>query len=481
MDYIKIHAYQEVNLGKEEETKSTFHNTIDHEEHSDTEDHESAKHVEEQKSEAKPVPDQMIVEHTTITTVSTDNTVASVEQEPDTNSPKILMVGRMEVYGSDDDDEEEYEYVTETESEEEEEITGEPKKPEVKEEEKEVIVSQKKEDVMDSKSLSQSKKKDQASPAVVKAKEEETKGSVEVEQDSQPPLDDKISKLAAAYRKRAEDAKLNRDESFSSILLKKGLNTTQRKVSFLRDERPYIRQQGYNKPLYKKSSVEDVMKIRSSDNTESQDVESMDEGTAARELANMLQELDGNYRNDYRQPNVKPTASASSPSLSQDRWRSSYFDSQSSRRMSTTDYSARNISQRMSLLRNANNTSYPSSTISSNNQEGLYDPFNSLSSSSKSGASSLNDVVPTKSMSTSNTPTAQMIHERMLRNNNKFGHYRRRSMNNIDTISSGSSASLRSKEGFVQNFYNLKKNNNSMSTISPENREQFIDFGKSNH
>jgi hypothetical protein len=92
--------------------------------------------------------------------------------------------------------------------------------------------------------------------------------------------------------------------------------------------------------------------------------------------------------------------------------------------------------------------------------------------------------MPTKSMSTSNTPTAQMIHERMLRNGNKLGHYRRRSVNNTDTISSGSSASLtsvRSREGFVQNFYNLKKNNNGMSAIPPESREQFIDFGKVNH
>lgn len=476
MDYIKLHAYQEVNLGKEEETKSTFHNTIDHEEHSDTEDHEPVKNVEEKKSEVQPVPDKIVVEHTTVTTTSIDSTVALVEQEPDTDSPKILMVGKMEVYGSDDsDDDEEYEYVIETESEEENEI---------KEEEKETVVSQEKEDTMYSKQLYQSTEKDQASPVVVKAKEEKNSEPIEVGQGSQSTSDEKISKLAATYRKQAADAKLKRDESFSSILLKKGLNTTRRRVSFLNDERLSTEQQGDNKPLYKTSSIDAVKRTISSDSTETQDTTGMEQDAAARELDNMLRELDTTHRNHYRQPNIRPTASASSPSLLQDRWRSSYFDSQSSRRMSTADNSVGNISQRISPSRNSNNTSDSSSTMSSNNMGDLYDPFNSLSSSSKSGANSLNDVMPTKSMSTSNTPTAQMIHERMLRNGNKLGHYRRRSVNNADTISSGSSASLasvRSREGFVQNFYNLKKNNNDMSTIPPESREQFIDFGKVNH
>ncbi|RCH88389.1 hypothetical protein CU097_008212 [Rhizopus azygosporus] len=471
MDYIKLHAYQEVNLGKEEETKSTFHNTIDHEEHSDTEDHELVKNVEEKKSEVQPVPDKIVVEHTTVTTTSIDSTVALVEQEPDTDSPKILMVGKMEVYGSDDsDDDEEYEYVTETESEEENEI---------KEEKKENVVSQEKEDTMYSKPLSQSTEKDQASPVVIKAKEEKNSEPIEVGQGNQSTSDEKISKLAATYRKQAADAKLKRDESFSSILLKKGLNTTRRRVSFLNDERPSTEQQEDNKPLYKTSSIDAVKRTISSDSTETQDTTGIEQDAAARELDNMLRELDTTHRNHYRQPNIRPTASASSPSLLQDRWRGSYFDSQSSRRMSTADNSVGNISQRISPSRNSNNTSYSSSTMSSNNMGDLYDPFNSLSSSSKSGANGLNDVMPTKSMSTSNTPTAQMIHERMLRNGNKLGHYRRRSVNNADTISSGSSASLasvRSREGFVQNFYNLKKNNNGMSTIPPENREQFIDF-----
>ncbi|KAG1153819.1 hypothetical protein G6F36_014537 [Rhizopus arrhizus] len=124
MDYIKLHAYSETDQGKGV-GKHTFHAAIDHEEHSDAEDHEQIKKsmsisldngLEKEEALEADLHEKPELEPSNPRASMT----SAIEEQSEAEALSIMMIGKMEVYGSDEDDEE-YVYVTDTESEGEEE------------------------------------------------------------------------------------------------------------------------------------------------------------------------------------------------------------------------------------------------------------------------------------------------------------------------------------------------------------------------
>ncbi|KAG1046930.1 hypothetical protein G6F43_010602 [Rhizopus delemar] len=477
MDYIKLHAYSETDQGKGV-GKHTFHAAIDHEEHSDAEDHEQIKKsmsisldngLEKEEALEADLHEKPELEPSNPRASMT----SAIEEQSEAEALSIMMVGKMEVYGSDEDDEE-YVYVTDTESEGEE------------EEQADIYAGNKKEEAYDY-DLPSEQYNSVIDVETIYSPQESDKSNNRPRIESIQPKSQSISKEKVDQAETSTCSTLPTiGDPYSSILLKKGLNT-KRRVSFLSENRNELNIEDLSQPkpnsLDGESLADKVKRVVSSDSVVNESSSSIEQEEAAVELDNMLRELDATHRSRsglYRQPDIRPTASASSPGILQDR-RNSYFRQQS-RRLSVADMDAGSVrygkdlqQQRVQSPKGSDNASYPSSTTNSD-QGDFYDPFYSLSSRTASTFNSNDQIKPTKSISAS-TPTAQMIHERMLKNS-KMDSYHRRSSINIDTVSSGSSCSLSSvrsrdnKNGFIHDFYNIKSNVASLK----DNKEQFIDF-----
>lgn len=421
MDYVKLHAYNEANKDRGGADRHTFHSTMDHEEHSDTEDHDDTKENTQTKTDT--------ISQTIPLDISTEADDIADDQT-EVESPSVMMIGKMEVYGSDEEDSDsEYVYVTDSEFEEEE---GEEKKGDG------VLPEPNTLDIADEPQLVE---KPVERPRIQTVQNRST-------------LEER-----GLYKNHISDSPTSPIRDGSSILLKKGLSARQR-VSFSGGQRPY--------EMNGETLAEKVNRVVSSDSV-SNDTININQEEAATELDNMLRELDSSHRSRSR--NIRPTASASSPGILQDR-KSSYFNKKDAQRVSPIDTDkgsrrfSRDLQQRILSPKSPDSLSQSPSTVSSGD---FYDPFYSLSSSSRSANTINSDgsIKPTKSTSTS-APTAQMIYERMLKNGNMDSYRRRRSSINTDTVSLGSVRSRESLSSITQDLYNAKP--------APENKEQFVDF-----
>ncbi|KAG1468669.1 hypothetical protein G6F56_003699 [Rhizopus delemar] len=421
MDYVKLHAYNEANKDRGGADRHTFHSTMDHEEHSDTEDHDDTKENTQTKTDT--------ISQTIPLDISTEADDIADDQT-EVESPSVMMIGKMEVYGSDEEDSDsEYVYVTDSEFEEEE---GEEKKGDG------VLPEPNTLDIADEPQLVE---KPVERPRIQTVQNRST-------------LEER-----GLYKNHISDSPTSPIRDGSSILLKKGLSARQR-VSFSGGQRPY--------EMNGETLAEKVNRVVSSDSV-SNDTININQEEAATELDNMLRELDSSHRSRSR--NIRPTASASSPGILQDR-KSSYFNKKDAQRVSPIDTDkgsrrfSRDLQQRILSPKSPDSLSQSPSTVSSGD---FYDPFYSLSSSSRSANTINSDgsIKSTKSTSTS-APTAQMIYERMLKNGNMDSYRRRRSSINTDTVSLGSVRSRESLSSITQDLYNAKP--------APENKEQFVDF-----
>jgi hypothetical protein len=469
MDYIKLHAYSETDQGKGV-VKHTFHAAIDHEENSDAEDHEQIKKniaiSLDNRLEKEEVLEADLHEKPELEPSNPMTSMTSAIEEPsEAEALSIMMIGKMEVYGSDEDDEE-YVYVTDTESE--------------GEEEKQVDIysENKKEEIYDS-DLPSEQYNTATAVEIIYTPRESDSNNDRPQIESIQPKSQSISEEKVDHAASSTSPTLSTiGDPYSSILLKKGLNT-KRRVSFLSENRDELNMEDLSRPkpnsLNGESLADKVRRVVSSDSVVNESSSSIEQEEAAIELDNMLRELDATHRSRsglYKQPDIRPTASASSPGILQDR-RNSYFKQQS-RRLSVADMDTGSVrygkdlqQQRVQSPKGSDNASYPSSTTTSD-QGDFYDPFYSLSSRTTSTFNSNDQIKPTKSISAS-TPTAQMIHERMLKNSKMDSYYRRSSIN-TNTVSSGSRDN---KNGFIHDFYNIKSNITSLK----DSKEQFIDFG----
>lgn len=357
----------------------------------------------------------------------------------------VMMVGVMEVYPSDEEgDEEEYEYVTESESEPESEV----------------------ETVHE--------------PAVM------GKETPKIESQPQRPAsqDEKVDRLMSAYQEMNRENAQTQSPPPSLLASKNNSFNNRRRVSFVETVPQETQESMVMKPVDPPRTLDRFNSFGMNYNQEEEFASSVDE--AAFELDDMLRELDSKriIRDGpeesvrYRTHNIKPTASISSPSLLQKQQQrrnnipsAQYFPNPQSRRMSTIE-----------------SPSYSrQSSISSQGYTDVYDPFDSLSS--KETASPLNSNSSRRSSiglgsirgaglinsSSSPPPTAQSIHDRMLKQSN-------------DSIASPSSpspvgsvksveqppASYRSSK-FIQEYH--RNQAPSPDVVVPDRVAGFIDFG----
>lgn len=491
MEYIKLHAYHEANQdrGDLKHTHHVIRDTIDNEDHSDSEDRvpvrinrKRSNTASSVMSETKAVPRKVPEEHH----IELDKKQVEliVATPPITHVPEapVMMVGVMEVYasGEDDDSSDEYEYVTETESEGEEDAVQHP--PEDTNPPQEIPQASKQEDTpqnpADKKEEESLDKDDEpiAPPRRPLMTQESSQSSI--------PQDEKVDRLMNAYQqsmqKERNSSPVQRPQS--SLLMSKnnGFNP-KRRVSFVETSSNAEQLSHLMQNITPTVSSSSTLDRYSTQSPEAQE-ENYDHSTsdnAAFELDDMLRELDSKriirdgvddsvrYRS---QPDIKPTASISSPSLLQ---------KQQQRRSHITTASQygqkQQSTRRMSTIESPSYSSQPSFNTVNSGYMDIYDPFNSLSSK-ETGNSTLNSN-PTASVASveeqSSTPSAQMIHDRMLKTHRR-------------TASASSSGSIRSIEqpsqrnNFVQDFYSVNS-----KTPSPENTIQkrvnpakFIDFGK---
>lgn len=529
MEYIKLHAYHEANQDRGDlKQHHAIRDNIDNEEHSDSEDRvpvrinrKRSNTASSVMSDTKIAPRKLPEEHhieLDKKQVERNNCVATppITHVPEVETP-VMMMGVMEVYasGEDEDSSDEYEYVTETESEGEEDAE---RNPQVTENTKKV---QHQEAVIPKESEINKEDQLQTATKEIFVKEEEPAPVAPPRTNIRPlmtqessqssiPQDEKVDRLMNAYQQEIQKERNSppAQRPQASLLMSKnnGFNP-KRRVSFVETssnaEQLSNLMQNVTPTMSSSSTLDRYSSNYNNDRnvqTPEAEEEIYDHSTAddaAYELDDMLRELDSkriirdgvddsiSYRN---QPDIKPTASISSPSLLQKQQQrrsnitpaSQYFShgqkQQSTRRMSTVE--SPSYSRQSSFGTMNSNSSYM----------GIYDPFNSLSSK-ETGSSSVNSnptsqakfgSVEDQSSDTNSTPSAQMIHERMLKNGQKKSSYHRR------TTSASSSGSIRSIEqptqrsNFVQDFYSV-----SSKTPSPENTVQkrvnpakFIDFGK---
>ncbi|KAI8088609.1 hypothetical protein BDF21DRAFT_491591 [Thamnidium elegans] len=413
-NYIKLHAYHEAN----QSTKFT-QNDIDHEDQSESEDR---AHVN-RKMSVSSVPE------TTATT--TTKPVEQRDNKSPVQSEPVMMVGVMEVYPSDEeDDEEEYEYVTESESEPESEV-------------------------------------ETVNEPVIMVKE---KPKAESQPERLASQDEKVDRLMSAYQEMNRE---NAQTPPSLLASKNNSFNNRRRVSFVETIPQETPESIVTKPVEPPHTLDRFNSFGMNYNREEDFASSADE--AAFELDDMLRELDSKriIRDGpeesvrYRTHNIKPTASISSPSLLQKQQQrrsnipsAQYFPNPQSRRMSTIE-----------------SPSYSrQSSISSQGYTDVYDPFNSLSS--KETASPLNSNSSRRSsvgvgsirsagITNSSPPTAQSIHDRMLKQNNE----------SIATSSPVGSveqpASYRSSK-FIQEYQ--RNQAPSLDVVVPDRVAGFIDF-----
>lgn len=531
MEYIKLHAYHEANQDRGDlKQHHAIRDNIDNDDHSDAEDRvpvrinrKRSNTASSVMSDTKIAPKKLPEEHhieLDKKQVERNNSVATppITHVPEVKAP-VMMVGVMEVYasGEDEDSSDEYEYVTETESEGEEDAE---QSPQVQENNKEVqgqeaTVPKENElnrevepqTATDMKEEEISIREEEPAPVAPPRTNIRPLMTQEPSQSS-IPQDEKVDRLMNAYQQEIQKERNSppAQRPQASLLMSKnnGFNP-KRRVSFVETsntaEQLSNLMQNVTPSISSSSTLERYSTNYSNDRnvqTPEAEEEIYNHSTAddaAYELDDMLRELDSkriirdgvddsiSYRN---QPDIKPTASISSPSLLQKQQQrrsnitpvSQYFShgqkQQFTRRMSTIE--SPSYSRQSSFGTMNSNSSYM----------GIYDPFNSLSSK-ETGSSTVNSnptsqakfgSVEDQSSDTNSTPSAQMIHDRMLKNSQKKSSYHRR------TTSASSSGSIRSIEqptqrnNFIQDFYSVNS-----KTPSPENTVQkrvnpakFIDF-----
>lgn len=537
MEYIKLHAYHEANQdrGDLKHTHNVLRDNIDAEDHSESEDRVRVhlQHRRRRSSVSSMASEgtssiskaSLLMKAAASTTTDDNYKIANLKQV-DKPSPAaatelpstepVLMMGVMEVYPSDeDDDDEEYVYVTETETESEGEGEEEEEKEEEDEEEIEVIEAKHQNEhsprMKENATLQENVQEpiENTQPDVAAAKETKEvplalQKEVELTQDNQDNQDKKVNRLKSAY----QEIKKDRQPSPSSLLAKQPFNP-QRRVSFIEDNESAIDILKANKPaltsngstriadptnvphkmsnntntmsMYaKNSSTQDTQEQAQDEEDDEEDYEGTSE-SAAFELDDMLRELDSKriVRNDEesmrynRRPDIKPTASISSPSLLQQQQQrrrsipSQYFQQpqyQSSRRMSSVEPSRPQYSQTGSI-HSSNSSGYMD----------LYDPFNSLSSKEIGTISSKGGSIESNT-SKSIPPSVQMMHERMLKDK-QTGSYH----GSVSSSSSSGSGSVQSigqqaynNDKFIQDYYSV---GSKTSMKTNENEGYFIDFG----
>ncbi|KAG2231034.1 hypothetical protein INT48_006365 [Thamnidium elegans] len=282
--------------------------------------------------------------------------------------------------------------------------------------------------------------------------------------------DEKVDRLMSAYQEMNRE---NAQTPPSLLASKNNSFNNRRRVSFVETIPQETPESIVTKPVEPPHTLDRFNSFGMNYNREEDFASSADE--AAFELDDMLRELDSKriIRDGpeesvrYRTHNIKPTASISSPSLLQKQQQrrsnipsAQYFPNPQSRRMSTIE-----------------SPSYSrQSSISSQGYTDVYDPFNSLSS--KETASPLNSNSSRRSsvgvgsirsagITNSSPPTAQSIHDRMLKQNNE----------SIATSSPVGSveqpASYRSSK-FIQEYQ--RNQAPSPDVVVPDRVAGFIDF-----
>ncbi|RCI03648.1 hypothetical protein CU098_011825, partial [Rhizopus stolonifer] len=448
MEYIKIHAYYEANQEKDSKhSSSAFKDTMDNDEQSESEDR---SHVPVQRKRSSTVsgtvdspkkPSAIVARsdaESDLKGVDKQITAEHVAETP-TKEP-VLMVGVMEVYPSDEEeDEEEYEYITETESEPENEGDHEKTRQEVADKK---ISSEVEEINIKEKSVDKETRLEKSDS--VEKKEDQSSRLQQVQSDDSPPS--LLTKHSFETNRRVSF--IQNANAPLSIKTDPATNTPSRLEQYASK---YMNSTPTSLDRFSQPNANDQYLMG-----DEYDVTSPSEA-AAFELDDMLRKLDAKRisrteEENTRQPDIRPTASISSPSLLQKQQQrrsnisSQYFqqrqpyDNLSTRRMSTVE-----------------TTHSPYGSVRSTTND-FYDPFNSLSSkeTGTDGSSKRSSFAESPSFQ---QPSAQTIRERMLlKDTSEKPSFRR--------------------DSFVQDFYNVnaKSPDNSVKSSNTANSDQFIDF-----
>ncbi|KAI8647452.1 hypothetical protein BD408DRAFT_408576 [Parasitella parasitica] len=475
MEYIKLHAYHETNQDKGDlrHPHNMLRDNMDAEGNSGSEDR--AQHRRRRSSVSSMASEatssisksSLLLRAAVATSVADDKktslkeiTQSSPTTESVTKEP-VLVMGVMEVYPSDEEDgEEEYEDVPETES------AGE-----------EVEVIEAKEDLskVNSEATSTENIKEIARPKVTEATQKPTGVRAIHAEDGQ---DKKIDRLKSAY----QDIKSDRRTPPSSFPAQQSFSSRPRRVSFAEHNDPDTSKMNRNSrdptPIYTKSPiVQDKQQRHQPEVDDSNEDYEITSESAALELDDMLRELDSKRitREESprynRYPDIQPTASISSPSLMQQQQKqrksisSQYFQKPSYpsfRRMSSVESSRPLFGQSGGSVR----------STSSNNYMDPYDPFNSLSSK-KTGTISTYDGSRRSSVSTTTSPSAQSLHERIMQNTPMGPHGSVSSASSFGDSLRNSRQKPYQNDNFIQDYYSVGRK-------TPRQREdseaQFIDF-----
>lgn len=470
MEYIKLHAYHEANQdrGDLKFTHNTIRDTIDNEDHSESEDRVQVHFHRKRSSVSSVLSDMKEPAHVEISR-------KPVEPPVDTKQP-VMMVGVMEVYPSDEDeeDDEEYEYITESESETEEAVVevlavknapnndAEPQENHSLNEEKYIAPV-----------VTASPRESPQSVTPLQSKRSITPPQIH---GSNTPQDEKVDILMSASHQEVQKEKDVQPQPSMLVSKNNGFNP-KRRVSFV--ETTPNPQDIYEQPTItstrKTDSPTRTLDRFNSYSSEQEETYPRNSEEAAFELDDMLRELDSKriIREDESarylpQHEIKPTASISSPSLLQKQ--------QQRRSIIPSSQYFTNQSRRSSYIESPS-YSRPSSsnTVKSNNSYmDVYDPFNSLSSketgsSTVSSSRNSNSVRATKLSNT--PPSAQTIHDRMLKNNEEITP-----AGSVRSVEQP--ASYRSNK-FIQDYYSIGPSTPSPDPTSFDRVAGFIDFGKS--
>ncbi|KAI7901779.1 uncharacterized protein BX663DRAFT_512395 [Cokeromyces recurvatus] len=543
MEYIKLHAYQEAN--QDIEGSKMNRNVIDNEEQSESEDRAQVRIRRKRLSISSTVSEESISMTSKNNILKSAAEAAAAAEaallekqkaEKETSTEPVLMRGIMEVYPSDEeeDDDDEYEYVTETEIESEGEGEAEEHEErmeaasvqdkkqlenktsskdynnqELNEDPSSVDDNNKNKENLDLKEGDTLEQQDQSNTILVKKEDvKETDNQYKADMDTQSK-NETINEPLFIYQKDIKEEE--QQSTLPSSLTNQDDLVSKRRVSFVENPNspaPIQSAETFVSSPHSlsKNHVTKVIdpittqnQFKSDKHSENDQQESLvdeeetfdyDNSTRAAvfELDDMLRELDSkridrDYEDSTRyhhSSQIKPTASLSSPSyLQRQNQRRSYIPSQylnkqypTSRRMSTVE------SAKPQYVYNNNATSIRSSAD-------LYDPFNSLSTketgstlSSRDSSSTGSSIKPQQTT----TPTAQMIHDRMLTHHEDTKQHQM----NHGSVSSSSSDSLRSidqqspfyrNNKFVQDFYSINSKTSSPSSSILSNKDgHFIDF-----
>lgn len=512
MEYIKLHAYHEANQdrGDLKHTHHVLRDNIDAEDQSESEDRvrvhlqhrRRRSSVSSMASEgASSISKSSLLMKAAAAAASpsaTEDKLAQLKEAPKPSpSPAVdlpstepvLMMGVMEVYPSDaEDDEEEYEYVTETDTDSE---------AEGEEEEKEDV------EVIEAKHQEQPVPQEASQPKEADSVQAPPPTTDNDQQDTPSKLkqDDKVDRLKSAY----QEIRKERQASPSSLLAKQPFNP-QRRVSFVEDtESPIDISKASSArivdpttttlnrappaPVHQNTTQQQKHDPSDNEEEEEEDYEGTSE-SAAFELDDMLRELDSKRiargggeesTRSYRHPDIRPTASMSSPSslLQQQQQRrsipSQYYHQQppassyqtSGRRMSSIEPVRPAYSQAGSLQ-----------SSNSSNYMDLYDPFNSLSSKETGTVSTKHGSMESHPSKNTTPPSVQLMHERMLKDKQQGSYH------GSVSSSSSSGGSVRSigqqarhNDKFIQDYYRVGSNQTPSSVADETTKDgHFIDF-----